>query len=160
VTGARAAHLAAGGPSRPIFLKVAPDLDDDAAAAIVEVAIEEGIDGLVVSNTTIGRPASLASPARIEAGGLSGRPLRDEAARLLGLMAKHAAGRLVFIGVGGITTGADAYARILNGAAALQLYTAFVYQGPAVIQTVLDGLAECLAKDGFADLEAAIGAGI
>lgn len=156
VTGARTA----AGLEKPIFLKVAPDLDAAAADAIVEVAITEGIDGIVATNTTIARPAGLRSAARAEKGGLSGAPLREPSTRLLARMAGRARGRLVFIGVGGIAGGADAYAKILAGATALQLYTAFVYQGPAVIRRVLDELAECLAKDGHPSLEAAIGAGL
>jgi dihydroorotate dehydrogenase len=160
VTGARHEHLVDGGAARPIFLKVAPDLDDAAALAIVEVAIERGIDGLIATNTTVARPPGLVSAARNEAGGLSGRPLMAPSTRLLGLMARHAGGRLAFIGVGGIASGDDAYAKVLAGATAVQLYTAFVYQGPAVIQRVLDGLAECLARDGHASLKAAIGAAL
>ncbi len=160
VTAARRRHVAAGGGHRPVFLKVAPDLDDAAALAIVEEAIERGVDGLIVSNTTLARPAGLRSAERGEAGGLSGRPLLAPATRLLGLMARHAAGRIAFIGVGGIATGADAYAKILNGATALQLYTAFVYEGPGIVQRILDGLAECLARDGHASLAAAVGAGL
>jgi dihydroorotate dehydrogenase len=75
-------------------------------------------------------------------------------------MAGHAAGRIAFIGVGGIATGADAYAKIRNGATALQLYTALVYEGPGIIQRILDELAHCLARDGFASVEAAVGAGL
>jgi dihydroorotate dehydrogenase len=93
VIRARDAAHAAGGPRRPVFLKVAPDLDDQAALAIVDVAIGRGVDALVVSNTTLARPRDLASAARAEAGGLSGRPLLAPSTRLLGLMAKHAAGR-------------------------------------------------------------------
>jgi dihydroorotate dehydrogenase len=159
VMGARAAAAAAG-QRRPVFLKVAPDLDDGSARAIVDVAIERGVDALIVSNTTLARPAGLGSPNRNETGGLSGRPLLEPSTRLLGLMAAHAAGRIAFIGVGGIASGADAYAKIRNGATALQLYTALVYQGPGIIQRIVDELADCLAKDGFASVEAAVGAGL
>ena len=160
VTAARARHDEGGGQRRRIFLKVAPDLDDVAALAIVETAIEAEIDGLIVSNTTIGRPDSLTAAARSEAGGLSGRPLLTPSTRLLALMAGYAAGRLAFIGVGGIASGANAYAKIRAGATALQLYTSFVYEGPGVIQRVLDELAACLARDGFRDVTAAVGAAL
>ncbi len=160
VAGARARHLAGGGSWRPLLVKVAPDLDDQAALAIVDAAIDKGIDGLIVSNTTVARPPGLISTAQGETGGLSGRPLMAPSTRLLGLMARHAQGRLAFIGVGGIASGADAYAKILNGATALQLYTALVYQGPLVIQRILDGLADCLARDGIADIQGAVGAGL
>ena len=160
VTAARRRHVEAGGERRPIFLKVAPDLDEAAAFAIVDAAVESAIDGLIVSNTTIARPASLTGSARREAGGLSGKPLMEPSTRLLALMSLHAEGRLVFIGVGGIGSGADAYAKIRAGATALQLYTAFVCQGPGVIQRILDELAACLARDGFADVTAAVGVGV
>ena len=157
VTAARSRHEQAGGQSRPIFLKVAPDLDDTAALTIVDAAIEAMIDGIIVSNTTIARPPGLTSAARGEAGGLSGRPLMAPSTRLLALMARHAEGQLAFIGVGGIGSGADAYAKLRAGATTLQLYTAFVYDGPAVIQRILNELAECLARDGFANATAAVG---
>jgi dihydroorotate dehydrogenase len=158
VTAARARLVEAGGPRRPIFLKVAPDLDEAAALAIVDAAVAATIDGLIVSNTTVARPASLSGAERHQAGGLSGRPLLAPSTRLLTLMARHAEGRLVFIGVGGIGTGADAYAKIRAGATALQLYTAFVFDGPGIIQRILDELADCLARDGFEDVTAAVGA--
>jgi dihydroorotate dehydrogenase len=160
VMGARSEELTASGNRRPVFLKVAPDLDDLAARAIVEVAAERGVDALVVSNTTIARPPGLASSHRDETGGLSGRPLFAPSTRLLGLMAGHAAGSIAFVGVGGIASGADAYAKILKGASALQLYTAFVYEGPAIIQRILDELWECLARDGLKSLDAAVGLGL
>lgn len=153
VTGARKE----AGATKPIFLKVAPDLDPAAADAIVEAAVEAGIDGIIATNTTIARPAGLRSAAKGEAGGLSGRPLLEPSTGLLARMARRARGRLAFIGVGGISTGADAYAKITHGATALQLYTAFVYQGPAVIQRVLDELASCLDRDGFASIDRARG---
>jgi dihydroorotate dehydrogenase len=159
VTAARVRHVANGGPRRPIFLKVAPDLDEAAARAIVDAAVEAKIDGLIVSNTTVARPAGLSGKSRREAGGLSGRPLFTASTQLLALMARHAEGRLTFIGVGGIGSGADAYAKIRAGATALQLYTAFVYEGPGIIQRILDELAECLGRDGFTNVTAAVGAG-
>jgi dihydroorotate dehydrogenase len=122
------------------------------------VAVDRGVDALIVSNTTIARPPGLASDHCDETGGLSGRPLFAPSTRLLGLMAGHAAGSIAFVGVGGIASGADAYAKILNGATALQLYTAFVYEGPTIIQRILDELWECLARNGFNSLDAAVGA--
>lgn len=160
VAGARARHLAGGGTWRPIFVKVAPDLDEPAALAIVDAAIDKGVDGLIVSNSTIARPPGLRSLEQHESGGLSGRPLMAPATRLLGLMARHAQGRLAFIGVGGIASGADAYAKILNGASALQLYTALIYQGPLIVQRILDELADQMARHGMADIGAAVGAGL
>ncbi len=160
VTGARAAVHAIHGEWRPVFLKVAPDLDEVAARTVVDVAIDAGVDALVVSNTTLARPPGLRSAHRGEAGGLSGRPLFLPSTRLLRLMARHAGGRIAFVGVGGISSGADAYAKILNGATALQLYTALVYTGPGIIQRILDELSASLARDGHSSLAAAVGAGL
>ena len=148
------------GPAKPIFLKVAPDLDDRSADAITETAVSHGIDGIIATNTTIARPPGLRSPAHAEQGGLSGRPLREPSTRLLRRMARQAAGRLAFSGVGGIASGADAYEKILAGASAVQVYTSFVHDGPAIIARILDELEACLAKDGHPDLHSAIGAGL
>ena len=148
------------GPEKPVLLKVAPDLDDRSADAIIDVAVDQGIDGIIATNTTIARPPGLRSPARGEKGGLSGRPLLAPSTALLRRMARRAAGRLAFIGVGGIATGADAYEKILNGASAVQIYTSFIYQGPPVIERILDELEACLARDGHPSLRAAVGAGL
>ncbi len=148
------------GPKKPILLKVAPDLDDRSADAITDVAMAKGIDGIIATNTTTARPPDLRSPARAETGGLSGRPLLAPSTALLRRMTRRAAGRLAFVGVGGIASGADAYEKILNGASAVQIYTSFVYQGPPVIDRILDELEACLDRDGHIDLRAAVGAGL
>lgn len=142
----------------PVFVKLAPDLETDAIGEIVELAVASGIDGLVVSNTTVARPPGLRSPLANQAGGLSGRPLFALATSALRTAARHAAGRLWLIGVGGIWDGADAYAKIRAGAHALQLYTAFVYRGPRVLNEILYELDMLLERDGFASLEEAVGA--
>ncbi|HSZ50977.1 MAG TPA: quinone-dependent dihydroorotate dehydrogenase [Caulobacteraceae bacterium] len=151
--------LARGAPGqKPVFLKIAPDLTVDQAAAIVESAVTFGLTGLIVSNTTIARPADLRAAARGEAGGLSGRPLLEASTRLLATVRTASAGRLVLIGVGGIASGADAYAKIRAGASAVQLYTALALQGPGLIAKIKTDLAERLRADGFAGVEDAVGA--
>jgi dihydroorotate dehydrogenase len=154
---ARAA-LAAGGAAKPLLLKIAPDLTPEDEADIAEVALALGIDGLIVSNTTIARPDVVTGAHRDEAGGLSGTPLFLRATGQLGRFYRMTGGRLPLIGVGGITTGADAYAKIRAGASALQLYTALIYQGPRVIERVLGDLDRLLAEDGYARISEAIGA--
>lgn len=151
--------LAAGAAgNRPIFLKVAPDLHESDVEDIVEAAVAHGLDGLIVSNTTVTRPAGLADPQRSETGGLSGAPLFDLSTRRLGEFHAVAGGRLALIGVGGIGSAAQAYAKIRAGASAVQLYSALVYEGPGLVARILWGLADRLRADGFARLEDAVGA--
>jgi dihydroorotate dehydrogenase len=141
-----------------LMVKIAPELDDDALAAIVATAVARGVDGLVVANTTIARPPGLRSRHAAEAGGLSGRPLFAPSTALLAKAARLARGRLVLVGVGGVASGRDAYAKIRAGASLVQLYTAFAYQGPALIGRILDELAAALTADGFATVAEAVGA--
>jgi len=140
----------------PMFLKVAPDLEDGEVEAIVETVLANGLAGIIVSNTTISRPA-LRSKFRDAAGGLSGAPLRPLSTERLAAFAQVAAGRLALIGAGGVASGADAYAKIRAGASAVQLYSALVYQGPGLVGRIKRELAACLRRDGFATLNDAVG---
>jgi dihydroorotate dehydrogenase len=152
-------ELTAGpaGP-KPVFLKIAPDLTEAQAGAIVEAAVAFGLTGLIVSNTTLARPEALRGAARGETGGLSGRPLLEPSTRLLASVRTASAGRLVLIGVGGIASGGDAYAKIRAGASAVQLYTALALQGPGLIARIKSDLAARLRADGFGTIEEAVGA--
>jgi dihydroorotate dehydrogenase len=141
----------------PLFLKVAPDLDDAEIEAVVETVLAFGISGIIVANTTISRP-DLRSPQAGETGGLSGAPLRDLAQSVLGRFSAASAGRLPLIGAGGIASGADAYARIRAGASAVQLYSALVYEGPGLAVRIGRELASRLRADGFRTLSEAVGA--
>lgn len=142
----------------PLLLKIAPDLTDEDKRDIVEVALGRGLDGLIVSNTTIARPASLRSPHARETGGLSGRPLFAPSTAVLADMYRLTGGRIPLVGVGGISSGADAYAKIRAGASLLQLYTALVYEGPGLVRRILADLAVRLRADGFAGVAEAVGA--
>jgi dihydroorotate dehydrogenase len=159
VAAVRAA-LAAAAPERspPLLLKIAPDLAYDDADDVVAVALAEGLDGLVIGNTTVSRPAGLRSPHRGEAGGLSGRPLFPLALAMLAHVYRRSAGRLPIIGVGGVASAADAYAMIRAGASLVQLYTALVYRGPGLVAEIAAGLAALLRADGFAAVSQAVGA--
>jgi dihydroorotate dehydrogenase len=150
--------LAEGRPRKPLLLKIAPDLAPGDEADIADVALALGIDGLIVSNTTVDRPEVVTGRHRTQAGGLSGTPLFLRATEQLARLYRLTGGRLPLIGVGGITTGADAYAKIRAGATALQLYTALIYQGPAAVPRVLGELDRLLAEDGYAGISEAIGA--
>ena len=142
----------------PVLLKIAPDLTDEDKADIAAVALESGIDGLIVSNTTIARPAEIPEPLRSEAGGLSGKPLFVPSTKVLGEMYGLTGGKLPLVGVGGIASGADAYAKIRAGASLVQFYSAMVYGGPALVQAIKRDLAALLRRDGFARLGDAVGA--
>jgi dihydroorotate dehydrogenase len=141
----------------PIFLKVAPDVDDTEIVAIADAVALAGFDGVVVSNTTLARPDDLVSPHRGETGGLSGAPLMARATQVLADFHAAAAGRFALIGVGGIASGADAYAKIRAGASAVQLYSALVFQGPGLVTAIRRDLKARLAADGFASLAEAVG---
>lgn len=141
----------------PLFLKVAPDLEDGEVEAIVESVAAHGLSGIIVSNTTISRPP-LQSRHAGEAGGLSGAPLRDLAQSMMRAFHQAAAGRVALIGAGGIASGEDAYARIRAGASAVQLYSALVYGGPGLVVRIRRDLAARLRADGFSAVGDAVGA--
>ena len=147
----------AAGLVKPILLKIAPDLEADEEQAVAETALTAGIDGLIVGNTTLARPEGLRSRHRGEAGGLSGAPLLARSTAQLARMYRLTGGRLPLVGVGGIGSGTDAYAKIRAGAAAVQLYTALIYQGPAVVPRILAELEALLARDGHARIDTAVG---
>ena len=142
----------------PVFVKIAPDLEPADFDTIARIAIDGGIDGLIVSNTTISRP-TLHSRDAGEAGGLSGAPLQPLAMAALRHAARATGGALPLIAAGGIATGAEAYARIRAGASAVQLYSALVYAGPGLVQRIKADLAALLRRDGFASVAAAVGGG-
>ncbi|MBX3429584.1 MAG: quinone-dependent dihydroorotate dehydrogenase [Hyphomonadaceae bacterium] len=153
---ARAPLTVAHGP-RPLFLKVAPDLDDAAVADIAEIAIANELDALIVSNTTLQRPAHLTSDNREEQGGLSGQPLFQISTHALRLFAQALSGRLPLIGVGGVENGLTALAKIKAGASAVQLYSAMVFQGPSLVARILDELDGLLMAEGFDHVSEAVG---
>jgi dihydroorotate dehydrogenase len=147
--------LPAGGRV-PMFLKVAPDLEAGEIEAIVETCVARGLSGVMVSNTTVSRP-DLRSRFVDEAGGLSGAPLMTLSTQVLTEFAQAAAGRLALVGVGGIASGADAYAKIRAGASAVQLYSAMAFEGPGLVSRIKRELAARLRADGFASLNEAVG---
>ncbi len=142
----------------PLLLKIAPDLTDEDKSDIAAVALESGVDGLIVSNTTIARPADIPEPLRSEAGGLSGRPLFAPSTLVLKEMYGLTGGKLPLIGAGGVASGADAYAKIRAGASLVQFYSAMVYGGPALVLRIRAELAALLRRDGFAGVADAVGA--
>ena len=139
------------------LLKIAPDLDGTALDEIARACLDAGVDGIVVTNTTLARP-KLKSALATEAGGLSGEPLFEPSTSILRQMRERVRDRLVLIGVGGVGSGAQAYAKIRAGASLVQLYTALVFRGPGLVTEIKRDLLRCLTRDGFADVSAAIGA--
>jgi dihydroorotate dehydrogenase len=135
----------------PLFVKVAPDQGEDDWATITRACIDGGVDGLIVSNTTVSRPA-LKSRHAGETGGLSGAPLKPLALAALTRFRAETGGQLPLIAVGGIASGQDAYDRIRAGASAVQLYSALVYEGPGLVTRIKAELAALLRRDGFASI--------
>ncbi len=140
----------------PIFLKISPDLSESELADLAEVALTSGIDALIATNTTLLRER-LISEGKVQIGGLSGSPIFEMSTRTLARLSHLTAGKLPLIGVGGIASAEDAYAKIRAGASAVQLYTAMVYQGLSLAPRIAKGLDELLARDGFANLAEAVG---
>ena len=146
--------------TKPLLLKIAPDLGEREIESIVEVALGARINGIIATNTTTSRDG-LASPLRaVEAcgeGGLSGAPLRRQATEIVRLLYRLARGALEIVGVGGIFTAEDAWEKICAGASLVQLYTGFVYEGPGVARRINEELAAILRREGLNSLDEAVG---
>jgi len=149
---------AQSGRDVPVLLKLAPDLEPDALAEAADVALAQGLHGLILGNTTITRPNGISGGAAGEAGGLSGAPLAPLARERLRQLARAVKGRMPLVAAGGINSGAEAYARIRAGASLVELYTALAYQGPGLIRAIKDDLAALLIRDGFDHVADAVGA--
>ena len=140
-----------------MFAKLAPDLADDHLTELLEVMLAAEIDAITLCNTTTARPESLQSANAAERGGLSGAPLFDKSTRVLAQLSAQLDGRLPIIGVGGISSPAEAYAKICAGASAVQLYTALIYGGLSLGAEIARGLDRLLEEDGFANVAEAVG---
>ena len=145
---------------KPILIKVDPDLPFDALDELLELAETKGVAGIVATNTTLSRPAS-EDPRRAaiyaETGGMSGRPLRSRSNAVIRHIYQRTAGRLPIIGVGGIFSADDAWEKILAGAALVQIYTGFVYEGPSLVREIVVGLQERLTAAGLSSLAQTVG---
>ncbi|MDP3959656.1 MAG: quinone-dependent dihydroorotate dehydrogenase [Pseudorhodobacter sp.] len=140
----------------PVFLKIAPDLTAAELADIAEVALATGLDGIIATNTTLSREG-LKSADCGQSGGLSGAPLFEKSTRILAQLSYLTAAKLPLIGVGGVSSAEQAYAKIRAGASAVQLYTALVYHGIGLVAEIARGLDALLARDGFATIAEATG---
>ncbi|XP_025115970.1 dihydroorotate dehydrogenase (quinone), mitochondrial-like isoform X3 [Pomacea canaliculata] len=147
-------------PKPPLLLKIAPDLSDkdkeDIAAVVTRP--QGGVDGLIVTNTTVQRPSTLKSKHKGEAGGLSGEPLKDMSTSVVRDMYRLTKGKVPIIGTGGISSGKDAYEKIKAGASLIQVYTALVYHGPPVVAKIKRELDQLLREDGYNSVTEAVGA--
>ncbi len=141
----------------PLLLKIAPDINAEEREDIAAAVIENSLDGIIISNTTISRPDFLRSTHKTETGGLSGAPLFELSTQSLAEMYKLVGKKIPLIGVGGISSPADAYAKIRAGAALVQLYSALVYQGFGLVRAINEELPILLAKDGFRNVGEAVG---
>ena len=144
-------------PGKPLLVKLAPDLDDEALRAVVEIAVAQHADGLILGNTTISRPDGVPDRLSQETGGLSGRPLFDLATDRLRCAYRVAGGRIPLVGVGGISTGADAFAKIRAGASLIQAYSGMIFDGPGFAARLAKELDECVRNAGFTSVAAAVG---
>ncbi|KAG7381548.1 Dihydroorotate dehydrogenase (quinone), mitochondrial [Phytophthora pseudosyringae] len=142
----------------PLLVKIAPDLTEDDKQDIADVALDLKLDGLVVSNTTLSRPDTLQGAAKGETGGLSGLPVRDISTKVLGDMYKLTKGQIPLIGVGGVSTGQDAYDKIRAGASLVQMYSCLIYESPLAVPRAKKELAALLRRDGYESVADAVGA--
>lgn len=163
VVEARAAILAAGGanaaPSKPIFVKIAPDLTDEELADTLAAVQASGVDGVVATNTTLSREG-IVHPHANEAGGLSGKPLSARSTQVIRDTYRETKGGLPIIGSGGIFTAEDAYEKIRAGASLAQIYTAMIYEGPGIVRQVAEGIRQRLKADGFRNVSEAVGSSV
>ncbi len=141
----------------PLLVKLSPDLSDDAVDALVQRFTDDGkVDGWIVSNTTIARPESLQNAAAAQAGGLSGRPLRERSTALVGRVYR-ASGGAPIIGAGGVDSSLAAYEKIRAGAALVQVYTSLIFNGPLHLRRITEELSACLMADGISSVQSAVG---
>jgi dihydroorotate dehydrogenase len=117
----------------PLAVKIAPDMDDEAIKQVAEVLLSQGMDAVIATNTTVGREGVAEYPTSLETGGLSGLPVQEKSTRVIAALHSHLNGRLPIIGVGGIVDGESAAAKIQAGAALVQVYSGFIYRGPALV---------------------------
>jgi dihydroorotate dehydrogenase len=147
----------AGGAAKPVFVKIAPDMTFAELDSIIEVVEEVRVDGIVATNATAFMRDKLKSVNRSEAGGLSGRPISALVTSFIEHIYRSTRGRVPIIGVGGIFSAADAYEKIAAGANAVQIYTGWIYEGPAAVRRINLGLLRLLERDGLSHISEAVG---
>ncbi len=143
------------GKQAPVWVKISPDMANEDMEAVVEVVREQSITGIIATNTTIARTGQAANIT--ETGGLSGQPLTDRACEVMRFLYRHTNGEIPLIGVGGIASAEQAYARIRAGASLVQVYTGLIYEGPTLARNINMGLISMLKRDGFGSIQEAVG---
>ncbi len=143
--------------TKPILIKISPDLNEDQLRDIALISLANNIDGLILTNSTIKRETNLISMNKGKKGGLSGRPLYDNSNIILKKMYELTNGQIPLIGVGGISSGRDCYEKIKSGASLVQLYTALVYSGPNLINSMKSDLIDLIKTDGYKNLTEVVG---
>jgi dihydroorotate dehydrogenase len=146
----------------PVLVKLAPDLSDAQVEQAVEIALEQGAAGIVATNTTVSRAGLRTAPERVEGmglGGISGAPLRARALEVVSRIHARTGGAVPIVGVGGISSASDAWERIRAGASLVQIYTAFIYEGPGLVRRINRGLLDLMRRDGFRSVAEAVGTG-
>jgi len=143
--------------AKPLLVKIAPDLADGDLIDIVELVLEFKLSGIIATNTTLARPATLRSSLSQETGGLSGPPLTTRSTQVLDQLWRLTQGRVPLVGVGGIRSSEDAWEKIIHGASLLQLYTGWIYEGPGVVRRILQGLSRRCAALGLTSIGEAVG---
>lgn len=141
----------------PLFVKLAPDLDDEQIKELSETLIEGGVDGVILTNTTLDRPNYLPKDFREEKGGLSGQPVTEKSTNTIRKFYAYLKGHMPIIGIGGISNAQQAYEKIKAGASLVQLYTGLIYEGPAIATNINSDLAQLIEKDGYKNISEAIG---
>mmetsp|Transcript_31282 Transcript_31282/g.62289 ORF Transcript_31282/g.62289 Transcript_31282/m.62289 type:complete len:512 (+) Transcript_31282:643-2178(+) len=144
-------------PDTPLFVKLSPDLSLEEMSDVAQVALETGIDGMIVSNTTNARPSGLLSKYKVESGGLSGAPIKDVSTECIRTMYRLTDGAIPIIGVGGVGSGKDALEKLKAGACLIQVYSMMVYEGPGVVSRIREELVDLLVEGGFESVEDAVG---
>ena len=148
---------------KPLLVKIAPDLSEDELHAIIEVASAAEVAGIIATNTTVSRDGLLTDFNQVKAlgeGGLSGAPLRKRSNEVIASIYRATKGKLPIIGAGGVFTADDAWEKIISGASLVQLYTGFIYEGPSVARNINEGLLEILKREGFGQLDDAVGCAV
>lgn len=151
---------ACGNHPPPILVKLAPDLDESQCEELAGTVIDAGIDGIILTNTTLDRPNALNEGFREEKGGLSGQPLTDKSTNIIRTFYRLTNGAIPIVGIGGVSNGQQAYDKIKAGANLVQLYTSLVFKGPSVAYYVNSELSHLLKTDGFTNISQAVGADV
>ena len=143
--------------SKPIALKLSPDINDSEISKIIELIFKHDINGIIVSNTTDSNRENLSDVQKSEKGGLSGQPLKKLSTNLIKKFFKDTKGKIQIIGVGGVDTGQSAFEKISAGANAVQLYTGMVYKGPGIVRDMKKELISILKKENLKNISEAVG---